>query len=32
MVRIRGEVIYQHDDETSLALVEAMQYLAGKET
>ena len=30
-VVIGCEVIYQHDDETSLALVEAMQYLAGKD-
>ena len=26
----KGEVIYQHDDETSAALVETMRHLAGK--
>ena len=27
----KGEVIYQHDDETALALVEAMRFLAGED-
>lgn len=27
----QGEVIYQHDDDTALALVEAMQFLVGED-
>ena len=32
MARASGEVIYQHDDETALALVEAMRFLIGEDT